>query len=207
MGRLAQTLGVTRSTPKRIDVVQNQMQNPSASAMSRQVCKLEKQAVAPTPAPGSIRRKYRKAMCGGGNFNESNSGSRKLHCTEFGQKTQFDLPTCSRWSSQTKSALSASAVVFHNQNGPMQSASSREPRRTSRRLTIRSTGPIAACRHLGYKSLSQIPAHRNGPVNSNVRRRRPNLRDSFTPQQLRCGMLRHRHSHTRKNLCQNHYTN
>ena len=38
-----------------------------------------------------------------------------------------------------------------------------------RRLTLRSTGPIAACRHLGYKSLAQIPAHRNGPVNSNVR--------------------------------------
>ena len=41
-----------------------------------------------------------------------------------------------------------------------------------RRLTTRSTGPIAACRHLGYKSLAQMPAHRNGPVNSNVRRRR-----------------------------------
>ena len=37
-------------------------------------------------------------------------------------------------------------------------------------LTIRSTGPIAACRHLGYKSLAQMPAHRNGPVSSNVRR-------------------------------------
>ena len=40
-----------------------------------------------------------------------------------------------------------------------------------RRLTIRSTGPIAACRHLGYKILAQMPAHRNGPVSSNVRRR------------------------------------
>ena len=38
-----------------------------------------------------------------------------------------------------------------------------------RRLTPRSTGPIAACRHLGYESLAQIPARRNGPVNSNVR--------------------------------------
>ena len=42
----------------------------------------------------------------------------------------------------------------------------------SRRLTPRSTGPIAACRHLGYKILAQIPAHRNGPVNSNVRHRK-----------------------------------
>ena len=39
-------------------------------------------------------------------------------------------------------------------------------------LTIRSTGPIAAGRHLGYKSLAQIPAHHNGPVSSNVRRQR-----------------------------------
>ena len=30
-------------------------------------------------------------------------------------------------------------------------------------LTIRSTGPIAAGRHLGYKTLAQIPALRNGP--------------------------------------------
>ena len=37
------------------------------------------------------------------------------------------------------------------------------------RLTIRSTGPIAAGRHLGYKSLAQMPAHRNRPVTSNVR--------------------------------------
>ena len=37
-------------------------------------------------------------------------------------------------------------------------------------LTIRSTGPIAAGRHLGYKSLAQMPACRNGPVTSNVRR-------------------------------------
>ena len=36
-------------------------------------------------------------------------------------------------------------------------------------LTIRSTGPIAAGRHLGYKSLAQMPARRNGPVSSNVR--------------------------------------
>ena len=36
-------------------------------------------------------------------------------------------------------------------------------------LTIHSTGPIAAVRHLGYKSLTQIPAHHNGPVSSNVR--------------------------------------
>ena len=39
-------------------------------------------------------------------------------------------------------------------------------------LTIRSTGPIAACRHLGYKSLAQMPARRNGPVSSNVSRRK-----------------------------------
>ena len=37
-----------------------------------------------------------------------------------------------------------------------------------RGLTIRSTGPIAAGRHLGYKSLAQIPARRNRPVSSNV---------------------------------------
>ena len=37
------------------------------------------------------------------------------------------------------------------------------------RLTIRSTGPIAAGRHLGYKSLAQTPARRNGPVTSNVK--------------------------------------
>ena len=36
-------------------------------------------------------------------------------------------------------------------------------------LTIRSTGPIAAGRHLGYKSLAQMPTHRNRPVSSNVR--------------------------------------
>ena len=38
-------------------------------------------------------------------------------------------------------------------------------------LTLRSTGPIAAGRHLGYKSLAQMPTHRNGPVSSNVRPR------------------------------------
>ena len=38
------------------------------------------------------------------------------------------------------------------------------------RLTIRSTGPIAVGRHLGYKILAQMPAHRNVPVSSNVRR-------------------------------------
>ena len=36
-------------------------------------------------------------------------------------------------------------------------------------LTHRSTGPIAAGRHLGYKSLAQMPTRRNGPVSSNVR--------------------------------------
>ena len=35
-------------------------------------------------------------------------------------------------------------------------------------LTCRSTGPIAAGRHLGYKSLAQIPAHRNRPVSFDV---------------------------------------
>ena len=38
-------------------------------------------------------------------------------------------------------------------------------------LTGRSTGPIAAGRHLGYKSLAQIPARRNGPVSYDVRPR------------------------------------
>ena len=36
-------------------------------------------------------------------------------------------------------------------------------------LTGRSTGPIAAGRHLGFKSLAQMPARRNRPVSSNVR--------------------------------------
>ena len=40
---------------------------------------------------------------------------------------------------------------------------------TDGRLTRRSTGPIAAGRHLGYKSLAQIPAHRNRPVSLYVR--------------------------------------
>ena len=39
-------------------------------------------------------------------------------------------------------------------------------------LTGRSTGPIAAGRHLGFKSLAQMPARRNGPVSSNVRHHR-----------------------------------
>ena len=39
-------------------------------------------------------------------------------------------------------------------------------------LTGRSTGPIAAGRHLGYKSLAQIPARRNRPVSFNVRHHR-----------------------------------
>jgi hypothetical protein len=32
------------------------------------------------------------------------------------------------------------------------------------RITRRSTGPIAAYRHLGYKTVAQMPPHRNGPV-------------------------------------------
>ena len=43
-------------------------------------------------------------------------------------------------------------------------------------LTHRSTGPIAAGRHLGYKSLAQIPARRNGPVSSNVRPHKKTMR-------------------------------
>ena len=35
-------------------------------------------------------------------------------------------------------------------------------------LTIRSTGRYTACRHLGYKSLAQIPATCSAPVSSNV---------------------------------------
>ena len=60
-------------------------------------------------------------------------------------------------------------------------------------LTHRSTGPIAAGRHLGYKSLAQMPARRNGPVSSNVRRRlRQGLQASKTPSSqttfgLHCG--------------------
>ena len=44
-------------------------------------------------------------------------------------------------------------------------------------LRIRSTGPIAAGRHLGYKSLAQIPACRNRPVSLYVRRQ--NMRQSL----------------------------
>ena len=42
-------------------------------------------------------------------------------------------------------------------------------------LTTRSTGPIAAGRHLGYKSLAQMPTRHNGPVSSNVRPQMPPL--------------------------------
>ena len=43
-----------------------------------------------------------------------------------------------------------------------------------RGLTIRSTGPIAACRHLPrHFILGQMPPHHNVPVSSNVRRRDP----------------------------------
>ena len=42
-----------------------------------------------------------------------------------------------------------------------------------RGLTSRSTGPIAAGRHLGYKSLAQMPARHTGPVSSNVRPHMP----------------------------------
>ena len=38
----------------------------------------------------------------------------------------------------------------------------------SRRLTGRSTGRYTACRHLGYKSLAQIPPTCSAPVSSNV---------------------------------------
>ena len=41
------------------------------------------------------------------------------------------------------------------------------------RITSRSTGPIAAGRHLGYKSLAQIPARLNRPVSLYVRPRSP----------------------------------
>ena len=40
-------------------------------------------------------------------------------------------------------------------------------------LTSHSTGPIVACRHLGYKSLAQMPPRHNGPVSSNVRHLNP----------------------------------
>ena len=42
-------------------------------------------------------------------------------------------------------------------------------RQLGRGLTGRSTGPIAAGRHLGYKSLAQMPAYRNRPVTLYVR--------------------------------------
>ena len=40
-------------------------------------------------------------------------------------------------------------------------------------LTGRSTGPIAACRHLGYESLVQMPPRHNGPVSYDVRHLNP----------------------------------
>ena len=57
-------------------------------------------------------------------------------------------------------------------------------------LTIRSTGPIAAGRHLGYKSLAQMPTHRNGPVSSNVRPQKyvnskGQIHNSATPRTVR----------------------
>ena len=55
------------------------------------------------------------------------------------------------------------------QSTPRRKQWSRDSER--RRLTIRSTGPIAAGRHMGYKSLAQMPAHRNRPVSSDVRPR------------------------------------
>ena len=49
-------------------------------------------------------------------------------------------------------------------------------------LTCRSTGPIAAGRHLGYKSLAQIPAHRNRPVSFDVRPHRSQTVDHHLRQ-------------------------
>ena len=43
-------------------------------------------------------------------------------------------------------------------------------------LTRRLTGPIAAGRHLGYKSLAQTPARRNRPVSLYVRPHKSNFR-------------------------------
>ena len=42
-----------------------------------------------------------------------------------------------------------------------------------RGLTIRSTGRYTVCRHLGYKSLAQIPSICSAPVSSNVRPQNP----------------------------------
>ena len=60
-------------------------------------------------------------------------------------------------------------------------------------LTSHSTGPIAACRHLGYKSLAQIPSRHNGPVSSNVRHLNPEESASarpltFEPFRLLCAL-------------------
>ena len=57
-----------------------------------------------------------------------------------------------------------------------------------RGLTWRSTGPIAAGRHLGYKSLAQIPAGRNRPVSLYVRPH-PNASRSIPQSYGKCTFL------------------
>ena len=59
-------------------------------------------------------------------------------------------------------------------------------------LTIRSTGPIAAGRHLGYKSLAQMPAHRNRPVTSNVRHHLENTKYIIKPARRDASPLKFR---------------
>ena len=66
------------------------------------------------------------------------------------------------------------AVPFCNAVAAANFAASKAPGRhystqPGRGLTWRSTGPIAAGRHLGYKSLAQTPARRNRPVSLYVR--------------------------------------
>ena len=69
-----------------------------------------------------------------------------------------------------RSALAAHSPTSHRENFP---SSARLLRLHSKGfhcgLTRRLTGPIAAGRHLGYKSLAQIPARRNRPVSLYVR--------------------------------------
>ena len=75
-----------------------------------------------------------------------------------------------------RSALAAHSPTSHRENFP---SSARLLRLHSKGfycgLTRRLTGPIAAGRHLGYKSLAQIPARRNRPVSLYVRHHPENV--------------------------------
>jgi hypothetical protein len=70
---------------------------------------------------------------------------------------QFCVP---RSTTRCRALALACWLSFNQQHrGAVASASS-----LALRITRRSTGPIAAWRHLGYKTVAQMPPHRNGPV-------------------------------------------